>query len=95
MELHQIRYAQNPWGQTTGKLVTNQLYQFCDARTGVSGIPIDGSGFVITKMYTIANSLVTGSIQKQPAAVLVLGLATTTGGGKTVLAPFTNAPLNG
>jgi hypothetical protein len=100
--LSQIKVALNPFGQTTGKLVTNQLYQFVDARTGVAGIPIDGSGFIITKLYTVANSAVTGSIQKQGAAVLVVfqaddgstkSLSTTTGGGKTILAPFTNVPL--
>ncbi|MGA2616662.1 MAG: hypothetical protein ABSF26_03575 [Thermoguttaceae bacterium] len=84
-----------PTFQSSGLLVTNQLYQFVDARTGVAGIPIDGSGFVITKQYTVTNSTVSGSIQKQPAAVSVGALSSSTGGGNTINAPFTNVPLSG
>ncbi len=85
---------------TSGTLETNQVYEFVDARTGMAGIAIDGSGYVITKTYTVKlglNPTISGSITKQGDAVAVVymgqSFSSTTGGGKTINAPFKNVAL--
>jgi hypothetical protein len=49
-----------PSNTAAGTAIDYQYYQFIDARTGVTAIPIPNSGFVITKTYTRTNFSVLG-----------------------------------
>ncbi|CAN5298884.1 hypothetical protein BH10PLA2_BH10PLA2_14420 [soil metagenome] len=75
-----------------GSSVTNQVYLFKDARTGVVGIPIARSGYQITKEYILSGSTVTAFHTKNGASVTVEGKTALPGLGSAIL-PQIDVPV--